>query len=163
MILRLESRKTLRKLVSKLPRNYLFALLLVLAPPLASAADGVQAVFIKTTCAGKISSAVLSSLRSEISASPKYRLALTLDDEGAMDTVLAVHMKCSEHESVAGIASVFGEAKCVTVKNCHLVVDGLSLRSDLCDSDAAAECGRVLFKALEDYMSNPLTPRLKLH
>jgi hypothetical protein len=160
---KLESQQASGNRTSKLPCNYLFALLLALMPPVASAADGVQAVFVKTTCAGKISSAVLSSLRREISASPKYRLALTLDDDGQMDIVFVIQMKCSERESVAGIASVFGQAKCVGVKTCHLVVDGLSLRSDLCDSNAAAECGRALFKALEDYRSNPLSPRLKLH
>jgi hypothetical protein len=163
MMLKPECQQTLRDRVSKLPCNYLFALLLALTPPLASAADGVQAVFIKTTCAGKISSVVLSSLRNEIGASPKYRLTDTLDDNGQMDIVLTIHMKCSERESVTGIASVFGQAKCFSKKDCHLVADGSSLRSDLCDSSAAAECGRELFKAFDDYMSSPLAPRLKMH
>jgi hypothetical protein len=62
MMLKLESQQTPRNRASKLPCNYLFALLLALMPPVASAADGVKAVFIKTTCAGKISSVLLSNV-----------------------------------------------------------------------------------------------------
>jgi hypothetical protein len=125
--------------------------------------DGAKATFIKTNCAGKISSVLLSSLRNEIGASLKYRLTDTLDDDGQMDTVFTIYMTCSERESVTGIASVFGQAKCFSKTECHLVADGSSLRSDLCDSTAATECGRSLFKVFEDYTSNPRAPKLKVN
>jgi hypothetical protein len=163
MMLKRESHRTAIHSVPKLHVSYLLALLLLFMPQIASAADGVEGVFIKTTCDGKISSAILSSLRREISASPKYRLALTLDDGGQMDIVLAIHIACSERENLAGVASIFGQAKCDGPKTCHLVVDGLSLRSDVCDSSAAAECGRSLFKAFEDYMNSPLAPKPKFN
>jgi hypothetical protein len=72
-------------------------------------------------------------------------------------------MKCTERTNIAAVATVFGAAKCFSVKNCHLTIDGSSLRSDLCDSSASAECGRVLFKAFDDYTSNPVSPPLKLN
>ncbi len=163
MMLELKSQQTSRNRASKLPCNYLFALLLALMPPVASAADGVKAVFIKTTCAGKISSVLLSSLRNQIGASLKYRLTDTLDDDGQMDAVFTIYMNCSERESVIGVASVFGQARCFSKTACHLVADGSSLRSDLCDSNAVAECGRSLFKVFEDYASNPRAPKLKVN
>jgi hypothetical protein len=143
--------------------NYLLALLLVLMPSMASATDGVKPVFIKSTCTGKISSIMLSSLRNEIGRSVNYHLTETMDDNGQMDAVFTIFMKCSERESVIGVASVFGQAKCVSKTICHVVADGSSLRSDLCDSSAAAECGRELFETFEDYANNPLSPRLKVH
>lgn len=79
-----------------------------------------------------------------------------------MDGVLTADMKCTERDDVAAVATAYGEAKCFSSKNCHLAVDGTSLRPDLCDSKAAAECGRALFKAFDDYVSNPLGPPLKL-
>ncbi len=134
----------------------------ITAPSVAIATDSGKAVFIKTTCNGEISSQLLSSLKSAIGASPKYRVVHTMDDDGRMDVVLTIIMKCSEHNSITGVASVFGQAKCFSRTDCHVVVDGSSLRSDLCDSNAAAACGRVLFKAFDDYMSNPLGPKLKV-
>ena len=127
-----------------------------------AAAEPLRPVFIKTNCEGKISSAVLSSLRGEFGSSQKYRLARTLTDDGQMDVVLTINMNCTERSSVLAVATAYGRAKCFGITNCHLSIDGSSLRSDLCDSKAAAECGRALFKSFDEYMSNPIEPPLKL-
>jgi hypothetical protein len=79
-----------------------------------------------------------------------------------MDVVLTIDVKCAEREDVAAVATVYGKAKCFSPTNCHLAIDGSSMRSDLCDSKAAAECGRTLFRAFDDYVTNPLGPPLKL-
>jgi hypothetical protein len=163
MTLEFEPDERLSVWQSKLRGHCLVILLATLMPPVAYAADGAKAVFIKTNCAGKISSVLLSSVRNEIGASIKYRLTDTLDDDGQMDTVFTIYMMCSERESVTGIASVLGQAKCFSKTDCRLVADGSSLRSDLCDSKAAAECGRSLFKAFEDYTNNPRAPKLKVN
>jgi len=141
--------------------------LMLLAPltsPSVSAAEGdLRPVFIRaTTCDGKISSAVLSGLREDIGRSQKYRLTRGLSDEGKMDVVLTINIDCAERDNIAAVATVYGQAKCFGAKNCHHTVDGSSIRSGLCDSNAAAECGRALFKAFDLYMTNPFGPPLKL-
>jgi hypothetical protein len=128
----------------------------------ANAAERPRSVFIHATCDGKISSVVLSSLRQVIGTSQKYQVLRTLDDVSRMNVVLTLYMNCTEHYDIAAIAFVYGQAKCLSSQNCHLAVDGTSVRSALCDSKAAAECGRALFKAFDDYMSNPSGPPLKL-
>lgn len=119
-------------------------------------------VFIRATCSDKISSAVLSSLREELSRSQRYRLVHTLTDEGQMDKVLTIEMNCAERHSVAAIATVYGKAKCFGSKNCHLSVDGSSIRSDICESNNALVCGRELSQAFDSYASNPLSPKTHL-
>jgi hypothetical protein len=137
-------------------------LLLLLTSLTAVAADLRKPVFIKTTCDAKVSSAVLTSLRNEMSTSQKYRLAHNLADGDQMGVVLTVNMSCTERNDIAAIATVFGRAKCFGVTNCHLSIDGSTIKSDLCEVSSAAECGRTLFKAFDDYMSNPLGPPLRL-
>jgi hypothetical protein len=137
-------------------------LLLIFVPLIANAAEGPRSVFIHAGCDGRISSAALFSLREEIRTSQKYQLVRTLDDEGRMNVVLTFYMNCTERSDVAAIAFAYGQAKCFSSKNCHLAVDGSSVRSALCESNAAAQCGRTLFKAFDDYMSNPPGPPLKL-
>jgi len=129
----------------------------------ANAADVRKPVFAKGACLGKISSDMLSSLKKEIHNSQKYRLVRDLSDEGQMDVVLTIDINCAERNSVAAIATVFGRAKCFSLNNCHIAIDGSSIRSDLCDSNAVAECGQALFKALDDYVNNPIRPSLKLY
>jgi hypothetical protein len=51
----------------------------------------------------------------------------------------------------AAIATTYGKGKCFPGAYCHGVVDGSSLKSALCDSNATAECGRSLFKNFDDY------------
>lgn len=148
---------------SGLSRRLLIVILLfTLVPLAANSAESPRPVSVKATCLGKISSGVLSSFREEIRASQKYKLVPNLSDNGRMDVVLTVDMNCTEGNDVAAVATVYGKAKCFSSTNCHLTIDSSSIRSDLCDSKAAAECGRTLFKAFDNYMGNPLGPRLKL-
>ena len=94
--------------------------------------------------------------------SQKYRLARNLADGDQMGVVLTINMNCTERTTIAAVASAYGLAKCFGEKNCHLSIDGNSVRSDLCDSNAAADCGRALFKAFDDYASTPIRLPLKL-
>jgi hypothetical protein len=126
-------------------------LLFTLASQAANAAESPRPVFVHAVCDGKISSAVLSSFREDIRTSQKYRLVPTVDDNGSMDVVLTVYMHCTERNGAAAVATTYGKGKCVSATRCHGTVDGSSVRSALCDSNAAAECGRVLFNAFDDY------------
>lgn len=126
-------------------------------------ADAQRPVFIKGVCLEKISSDVLSSLKNEIRNSQKYRLVRDQSDEGKMDIVLTINMSCTEHKDISAIATVFGRVKCFGPTNCHHAIDGSSVRADLCNGDAATECGRSLFKAFDDYVINPIKPQLKLN
>ena len=121
----------------------------------ASAAAEPRPVYIKADCDEKISSAVLSFFSEGIRNSQKYRLAPTLTDDGRMDVVATINMSCTERNYIASVAIAYGRAKCFSATNCHLSIDGSSIRSTLCDSNAAAECGRELFKAFDDYISRP--------
>jgi hypothetical protein len=125
----------------------------------ANATEIPRSVFIHAACDGGISATVLSSLKDGIRTSQKYQLARSLYDEGRTDAVLTIYMNCVERAGVAAIAMTYGQAKCVGSAKCRLSVDGNSIRSALCDVSAAAECGRMLFTAFDDYMSNPLRHR----
>jgi hypothetical protein len=137
--------------------------LFTLASLIANAANGPKPVFIKAACLGRSSSAVLSSFREEVRSSQKYQLVPDLSDNGLMDVVLTIDMNCTERNDIAAVATVFGMAKCFGAKNCNLKIDGSSLRSDLCDSNGATECGRTLFKTFDTYTGNPLGPPLRLN
>jgi hypothetical protein len=136
--------------------------LLTLAPVAVRAADAPKFVFVKASCLDKISSDVLSSLEEGIRNSQKYRWARNLGDGDQMGIVFTINVSCSERKNVVAVATVFGAAKCFSATNCHHAIDGSSIRSDLCDANAAEECGRTLFKAFDDYVSNPIKPQLKL-
>lgn len=144
-------------------RLLILILLFILVSLAANATESPRPVSVKAACLGKISSAILSSFREEIRTSQKYRLVPNLSDNGAFDIVLTVNVDCTEGNNSVAVATVFGAAKCFSVKNCHLSVDGSSLKSDLCDSNGATECGRTLFKAFDTYMSSPLGPPLRLN
>jgi hypothetical protein len=145
----------------------IIGLLFILATLAANGADAPKSsVFIKAACDGKISAAVVTSLRAEIDASPKYHLVPNLSDEGRMGEVLTIAMACSDRTDVASVATTYGKAKCFPGSYCHQAVDGSSLKSALCDSNAAAECGRALFKTFDDYtdhLTSPGAPQLQLH
>ncbi len=140
----------------------LLILLFALAPLAASAVESPRSVSIHAVCDGKIPSAVLSSFREGIRTSQKYRLVRTLDDEGRMGVVLTIDMNSAERIDIVAVAITYGLAKCFSSTNCHVTIDGNSIRSALCDANAAAECGRALFKAFDDYVSTPRPP-LKLN
>jgi hypothetical protein len=136
---------------------------LIFASLAAHAAENLRPVFIKASCDGKTSSAVITILRQTIDNSQKYRLTRTLADDDKMDVVLTVDIDCTDRDKFAAIATFYGQAKCFGLKNCHLAIDGSSLRSDLCAFGDVAECARTLFKAFDDYASNPLAPRLNFN
>ncbi len=136
-------------------------LLVIIASVAANAKDNPKPVFLRAECEGKVSTALLASLKEEIDISQKYQLVAHLDDNGRLDVVLAIYMNCVEHNDIAAIATAYGQAKCLSTTNCHQLVDGSSVRSALCDVNATAECGRALFKAFDEYMSSrkpPLRP-----
>jgi hypothetical protein len=129
----------------------------------AYAADMQKPVFVKGTCLDPISSGVLTSLKDEIRKSQKYRWAQNQGDGDQMGVVLTINMNCTERRNVAAIATVFGAAKCFSDRNCHHAIDASSIRSDLCDANAASDCGQALFKAFDDYIRNPIRAPLKLN
>ncbi len=129
----------------------------------ANAADAPTSVFVHAACDGKISDEVLSSLREGIRTSRKYQLASKLDDGGHMGIVLTIYMSCTERNDVAAVATSYGFAKCYGEKNCHLSIDGRSIKSTLCDAKTATECGRGLFKAFDDYLNSPNGATFKLN
>jgi hypothetical protein len=125
----------------------------------ANAADNPKPVFIRAVCEGKISSSILVSLREKIRTSQKYRLISTLDDDGRMDTVMAVYMNCAERGDVAAVATTYGQGKCVSALNCRILVEGVSIRSALCEAQATVECGLALFNAFDAYVNRGNPPR----
>jgi hypothetical protein len=143
-------------------RSLVLVSMLTLVSLVGRAVDTQKSVFVKASCLDKISSDVLSSLEEGIRNSQKYRLAHNLGDGDQMGVVFTINMSCTERKNVAAIAAVFGSAKCFSATNCHHAIDGSSIRSDLCDANATAECGQVLFKAFDDYVINPIKPQLKL-
>jgi len=102
----------------------------------------------------KIPSAVVASFTEAVRASQKYHQVPNLDDEGRRGIVMTIHMACAEPNKVVGIATSYGWAKCYSEKECHIALDGRSIRSVLCDESAPEKCGRTLFKVLEDFVKN---------
>ena len=133
----------------------------------ASASDVPKSsVFVKAACEGKLSSAVLATLKEEIGNSPKFHLVPNLTDEGRMGELLTIALACSERADVIAVATTYGKAKCFPGAYCHQAADGSSLKVSLCDSNAIAECGKALFKTFDDYaghMNSPGAPQLQLH
>src|ERR1700675_2949491 len=113
---------------SGLPCSLLVLIWLFTLGLAAHAAESPKPVSVKAACLGKLSSAVLSSFREEIRTSQKYQLVPNLSDNGRMDTVLTVDMKCTERNDVAAVAIVYGKAKCFSNTNCHLSIDGSSIK-----------------------------------
>jgi hypothetical protein len=93
--------------------------------------ENPKPVFLRAECEGKVSTALLASLKEEISISEKYKLVAHLDDNGRLDVVLAIYMNCVEHNGIAAITTAYGQAKCLSTSNCHRLVDGSSVRSAL--------------------------------
>jgi hypothetical protein len=119
-------------------------------------------LFIKAKCDGKLSSIVLSALREAASASPKYLLVPSLDDNGRLEAVQTIYMTCTENKDVTAIATQFGIAKCQSMGVCHSVIDGLSLNVALCNANLSSDCGRALFKAFDAYANRPNPTPLKI-
>ena len=128
-----------------------------------AATETPKPVFLRSVCNGRFSSALLSTLKSEISTSHKYQLVSSLDDNGRMDVVLEIMMSCADRESVVAVATIYGTAKCSSPTSCHATVDGTSLSVALCDSNLAAECGRTLFRAFDAFVDSPSAAHIKLN
>ena len=143
-------------------KRLILSLLFALASAVVSAAESPRSVFIHAACDGKISSAVLSSLREEIRASQKYELIADLTDNGKMDVVLTIEMSCTERNDIAAVAIAYGKGKCFGHNNCHGAFDVSSLSANFCDSNAVAECGRTLFKLFDDHTNRPSLIQLQL-
>lgn len=135
----------------------------ILASIAANAMENPKSVFVHAACDGKVSSNVVSSLKEGIRSSQKYQPVRTLEDGGPMGIVLTIYIDCAELNDVVAIATSYGLAKCYGEKNCHLSVDGHSIKSTLCASSAASECGRTLFKAFDEYMNRPNPSTFKLN
>ena len=148
--------------VSRLFFGHLVLVSLALAPLVGQAADAPKSVYVVGSCLDKISSDVVSSLKEGIRTSQKYRLAHNLGDGDQMGLVLTINVSCTEGNDVAAIASVLGAAKCFGATNCHHAIDGSSIRADLCDANTATKCAQAIFKAFDDYRSNPLKPPLRV-
>jgi hypothetical protein len=144
-------------------RTSFLGLVFILVSLTAAAQASPHSVFVKATCNGKLSSVVLSSFIEQIRASQKYQSTANLSDNGRMDVVLHVQMTCAERNNVAAVATVYGAAKCFGPRNCHATMDGSSLRVTLCDPNTTVDCGRALYRSFDDYVSNPLTPPLRLN
>ena len=141
----------------------LVLILLVTLTSLAASAEGdPKPLLVNARCDGKISSAVLSSLKEEIRTSTKYQLVPGLDDNGRMDIVLLIYMVCTEHNDVAAVATTYGIGHCFSRTDCRGTVDGSSIKVALCNSSPPAECGRALYKAFDDYSIHPNPAQLKL-
>ena len=126
------------------------------------ASDAAQGLFLKTSCDGKLSSVVVSSLKDAIGGSGKFRLVSSLDDDGRFDTVQTIYMVCRENNDVTAVATSYGIAKCRTKTQCASVQDGASLNVALCNANLSADCGRALFKGFEFYLNIPNRPPLML-
>ena len=126
-------------------------LFLTIATLPAYAADSTQPVFVRSRCDKKLSSVVLSSLKDAITASGKYRLVSSLDNDGKLDVIHAIYMMCAENNDVTAVAQ-YGAARCHNSKECGSVNDGESLNVSLCNANLSADCGRALFKAFDYYI-----------
>jgi hypothetical protein len=96
----------------------ILVVLLTTASLSAYAADSAQPVFVRARCDKKLSSIVIASLREGITASGKYRLSSSLDDEGKLDLVHTIFMTCAENNDVSSVATQYGIAKCHSSKEC---------------------------------------------
>jgi hypothetical protein len=140
--------------------------LFLIASATCHAVETPKHVFVKASCTGKVSSAVIASLREEIRASHGYQLTNSLADDGGIGAVLTVYMTCTDisddqTSDIAAVAAIYGQGRCV-LGACHINSYESTLKSLLCGSNTAAECGRVLFRNFDDYWSGPNSPPLKL-
>lgn len=148
-------------MVSRTSRCILIATALY-ASMFCQAQTSQKPLFVMARCDGRLSSIVLSALKDAATASQKYYLISTLDDNGRLDLVQTIHLTCAENKDVTAIATQFGIGKCQSKTVCHSVIDGLSLNVALCNADLSADCGRALFKAFDAYIRRPNPVPLKI-
>jgi len=126
----------------------------------ANGAETPQSVYVHADC--DRASTVVAAFTEAINMSGKYHQVPNLNDEGRRGVVMTIYMACSTRSDIVGVASSYGWAKCYSEKECHLSLDGSSIRSVLCDAKAPVECGRTLFKVLEDLIKNAEPSTFKL-
>lgn len=112
-------------------------------------AKRLKSVFLQPTCDGKLASVLLSSFKDAISTSHRYELVPNLSDNGKMDTVFIIQMACGESHNAVSVGSIYGMAKCLSPRNCHVSLDGHTLNVLMCDPNGEAVCGKELFKEFE--------------
>jgi len=95
----------------------ILVLFLTTASLSAYAADTTQPVFVRARCDKKLSSIVISALKEAITASGKYRLVSSLDDEGKLDLVHTIYMTCAENNDISAVATQYGIGKCHSSKD----------------------------------------------
>jgi hypothetical protein len=123
-------------------------------------------VFVKAGCPGPVSSTVLASFREAVRASSGYQLTTSLADDGGIGAVLTIYMVCTDiaddqNSDIAAVAAIYGQGRCV-LGSCHTNSFESTLKSLLCGSKTATECGKLLFRNFDDYWSGPNSPPLKL-
>jgi len=122
-------------------------------PSIPLVASGIRPVFIAfpkpATCDGKLSSVLLSSFKEALSTSQRHELIRDLSDNGKMDTVLIVQMSCEERNNSVSVTSIYGEAKCFGLRNCHAALDPRTGNVLSCDPNGEPICGKELFKEFE--------------
>jgi hypothetical protein len=144
---------------NRIMRKSILILIVALAPVADLGAQNTRSVFISAQCEGKSSSAVLTSFKKAIQTSQKFRVVPTMEDEGRFGVVLAVYIVCAERPDFTAVATTYGQGRCAAANSCGVMVEGVSLKLAVCESSAAANCGRALFAAFDDYVSKPAAPR----
>lgn len=141
-------------------------LLFLIASATCHAVETPKHVFIKASCEGKVSSAVIMSFREAIRASNGYQLTKSFLDDGGVGAVLTVYMTCTDisddqASDIAAVAAIYGQSRCV-LGSCRVTSYESTLKSLLCGSNTATECGKALFRDFDEYWSGPNSPPLKL-
>jgi hypothetical protein len=134
--------------------------------PSIHALNNPKNVFVRASCNGRIASAVVTSFREEIRRSQGYQLASSLSDDAGKGAVLTVYLTCTELNSgpnsgIAAVAAIYGQGRCIA-GSCHVNSYESTLRSVLCGSNTAEDCGRDLFRDFDNYWSGPNSPPLDL-
>jgi hypothetical protein len=133
-------------------------LVLILGYTSVVAEENQRSVFVRVQCDGKLASKVHSSFVEAMQTSQKYHLVQSLENEGRLGSVFAIYMVCTERSEFAAVATTYGLGECAPNGKCAVKIDGSSLKLALCDSYAAADCGRALFKRFDEYISNTNRP-----
>jgi hypothetical protein len=124
----------------------------------AAAEPGAKFIFVTDDCSAPLGSEVVASFKQEVLASPHYRLAKDMMDDGGYRAVITIRITCSEKASPASertvaVASIIGFGACNTSVNCTNSLEFPTLRASLCGGAEVAKCGKDLFISLDTYMN----------
>jgi len=67
-----------------------------------------------------------------------------------MDVVITVRMICVEDKGNVAVASIYGLAKCLGPKNCHLSVNDSTMNALLSEPGMETQSGTNLFKVFDE-------------